>query len=497
MVPTNPPDSTAGEVQPPVNPQAQDVTEIDASTIYTDKPTNGGNSGLPPITRPKKTLLSQNPQAVAWGVLITGFVFFCAACVAGTFAVYWFIYESSVQLTVQLKVSRGLVTLTRPDGTNQLIRDNAEISPGTVLQTDASSQGYLEIVDGYANKVIGRVFILGNSTITLDIANRPRFDWSKRIYAIILDEAEGHFNVDIPDGLTREIVINVVSGVGTAHMEQGGSYYVDAVTPDLSLFTLTGTGYLLTPSDPKTVPATMQGILSGDTGEVVVRPYPFDMIDVQEIGPLRHTFDVSNVTGSENKLPLGWACTSEAQTATEPQGIFRQIASDHYAALQLARIDAQRLGPGKTTCQFYFARRPNGLHPNQYTSVSIRLKMKIDFQDVLTCGIVGSECPLMLMIHYVDKHGKEQEWRQGFFAVRQPSDVFVKRCDTCPHEHEQIAKETWYIYDSGDLKSQFPPEIAIDYIQYIQVYASGHQYDVSLSEVMVLGGKGDTPPPTS
>jgi len=44
----------------------------------------------------------------------------------------------------------------------------------------------------------------------------------------------------------------------------------------------------------------------------------------------------------------------------------------------------------------------------------------------------------------------------------------------------------WYVYDSGDLRSQFPTDKPL-YIEQLSVYASGHQYDARIGEITLSG----------
>ena len=98
----------------------------------------------------------------------------------------------------------------------------------------------------------------------------------------------------------------------------------------------------------------------------------------------------------------------------------------------------------------------------------------------------------MLLVVYLpadDPHGQERVWRQGFYSDRPPEDSNPQTCDTCKHVHEQINPNAWYIYESSDLLKEFPEEQKPVSIVRIRVYSSGHQYDVSLSELALLGGR--------
>jgi hypothetical protein len=133
--------------------------------------------------------------------------------------------------------------------------------------------------------------------------------------------------------------------------------------------------------------------------------------------------------------------------------------------------------------------KPVGWDVTGYKSLSIRMKMKINFQDVNTCGFQGTECPVMLLVdYYAANNPQVQVWRQGFYALRPPDDTSLQRCDTCPHDHEQINPGSWYIYNSNDLFKEFLENRKPVSIVRIRVYSSGHQYDVMLADLAVLGG---------
>jgi len=52
--------------------------------------------------------------------------------------------------------------------------------------------------------------------------------------------------------------------------------------------------------------------------------------------------------------------------------------------------------------------------------------------------------------------------------------------------HERVNPDVWYFYDSGDLRPQLSN--GGQFIKQISVYSSGHQYDVAIAEVTLLGG---------
>ena len=458
----------------------------------------------------QKTRLAPNPQAVAWLVVAISFLIFCITCVASTYGAYWFIFQSPVSLRTELTVSRGTVTVILADGTKDYITGSTSpaenfIAPNSSIQlTDPNAQAYVSFDDTYSGQTIADVFMFANSTLSLDYASRPRFEWSTQRYSILLSNATGHYSVDLADGLKRASVVTIQSGAGGVQLENvhnddgtlsGGSFTIDALDQSMRLYTQSGHGYLYaSPDNAYQVDASMQGTLTGS--KIDIGAYPYIMLNLPEPGPVQGSF---NVEKDPLNPPPGWACTNypNPDDPTEPLGQRLWARMDEHTVIEMVRQADHPLGHAETSCEFDFPRNlnnPFGLDISAYPSLSIRIKMKIINQDVTTCGVQASECPVMLDIEYLDPDGNVQHWYQGFYSDRPPSDTSLLRCDSCPHDHEQISKNAWYIYRTGDLKIQSPFDVKPNdskrvYLRKIRVYSSGHRYDVALSEVTVLGSR--------
>jgi hypothetical protein len=196
-------------------------------------------------------------------------------------------------------------------------------------------------------------------------------------------------------------------------------------------------------------------------------------------------------TATATAVPTAVSATAQVtQQATAVAAATAQVTEQPTAAAT----------PGESPAEATFGpmtgSSPAGWNVTGYKSLSIRLKMKINFQNVNTCGVQGTECPVMILVEYCPPNDLRctgddpvvQVWRQGFYAVRPPDDTSLQRCDTCPHDHEQINLGAWYIYNSNDLFREFLEERKPVSIVRIRVYSSGHEYDVMLADLAVLGG---------
>ena len=104
-------------------------------------------------------------------------------------------------------------------------------------------------------------------------------------------------------------------------------------------------------------------------------------------------------------------------------------------------------------------------------------------------GNVGSECPLTLYIEYTDINGIPRELYRGFYYALDPQfDYYKALCDSCSQDHQQINEKVWYTYKSGNLFSSIPEDARPAAINSVQFYASGHEYDVFISEIGLFAG---------
>ncbi len=497
--------------------------------VQTKAPAKGPSGSIG--SKRRKGAFALNPQATAWVVVIVSFVVFCGLCLAGALGTYWFFFDSTASTTTRLTVSDGAVTITQPSGTSYVINNNTgdnSIPPNAVLQTDNISQGYLTFSD--SGHVIANIFLLPNSTLTLLDSSRPRFDWSKGGYSVTVSEVTGHFSVDVPSHPNRPSIVVFSSSVGTAHLSSGGQYTIDALPDSMSLYTEYGSGLMYNSPDHATqVLPTKEGTLRRGQPDVQLQTYPYTMLNLADPGPLQsvlgdptrpveQALHIQSVPGTmpsmgtlaapatpiegtaaptsavgqgtNQPLPLFLGCSNVTpDNPSEPTGVWSLTALDEELALRLYRTGlgpgTKPLGHAETGCIFYFSQNSESMNLTNYSSLSVRAKMKIHFQDVTTCGVRGSECPVMLQLAYVDQQGNPQSWYQGFYAMRPPEDTSVLRCESCAQNHIQINPDSWFIYDSGDLLKQLPDSPAS--LEYIRVYSSGHLFDVAISDLSVVG----------
>jgi hypothetical protein len=435
----------------------------------------------------------RNPQAVAWIVLLTGAVMFCVLCVVSTAGARWFLFDSEVSLTIRLTVSRGRVDLRLPDGTDIGVnRERFIDTPNAVMETDITSQGYLTFEDNYSRQVVATVYLLQDSSLTLRKSTGPRFDWGSNGHEIVLDSPGGRFYVQVEADSGRPLTVEIAAPTGGARLGGPGLARVEVSDRQVQMHVEAGQG---------TLRGRDGNSLLLEAGTLGAVRAPEDENGDQRVSVTQAPYQVLNARfGSLDDidvnpaLPVGWGCTSRANRQNEPQGSVARTYFDQQVVLRMLRA-GEGLDHAESRCTYSFELAPRlSQDVSGYSSLAIRAWIRIHHQDVTTCGIRGSECPIMLELEYLAPGSDPDQpmfWRHGFYAIRPPTDDNPLSCDTCLQEHEKLNAGAWYIYDSGDLFRALPENRRPVRITQLSVYASGHAYDAVVGDLVVIAGLSD------
>lgn len=417
-----------------------------------------------------------DPQRLAWGILLIAFAIFCVICVITGIGVNFFLFQSTIPISSWLSVARGSA------GANeQLVGAPLSLSFNADIRTVAQSQAVLAFVDQeLSDRLVAVVTLKDNSSLRLQSASRPRFNWSTIGYQVDLTRISGKFDILIAENLGREVSVRLTTSQGALiNLKNSGRYSIDTSDASVRVVNRQGDAILIPPNLEYgiAIPPQNQGIVYTTSNHVELKPGYVDLLKNSYFRKMN-----PNVTaGAELD---GWVCANDADDS--PRGSYRSQFIDGMMTLRLERYEGAN-SHGRTSCLQTFQPRLN-LAESGYNYFNLRVSFRIHFQSLSACGIDGSECPLMLRMDYVDQKGDAKIWYHGFYAENNPQLESPLRCDSCAQEHEFVNKDTWYTYDSGSLFALFPPDQRPASIIGIMFYSSGHQYDVQVSEVALLGG---------
>lgn len=416
-----------------------------------------------------------NPGRLAWITVLVALAIFCSLCAGTILLGRWIVFESPTSLNTTVVVARGIVRLDEPDTPDEkAVRIPTGIGNRDRVSTDTASQGYLAFADPYSNDTIATVMFRSDSSVQMISATRPRFSLSDNPYVIRLKDAQGRLEVWIRPDLEREIRLDIESENGRVRLGESGTYLLSVAPAFLKVTPLEGSAALIGNNEQA------YHITRGSEA-VLYRDSPIASIYA---GPIELLPNSSLETADKAEWPVEWRCAyyPSPDNPNGPPGEVRFKTTDGLSVAHITRL-APDPGPGGEGCEQSLGGQ-TGLNVEQYEAVRLRVKMQIHHQDLSACGVLGSECPVMLYMEYIDRYGNERLWYHGFYA-EYTLNVGRTRCDSCLEEHERLQKDAWYTYEI-DLLTDLPEDLRPSVIKLVKVYAGGHQFDVMLSDVSLL-----------
>lgn len=439
-----------------------------------------------------RTRFQLTSQQTAWVVLLSFFVSFCITCIVSGVGVNWFLFQSRVPLQAVLGVGRGTVGYIESDPFERVIREERRImTDNENVRTDGQSQATILLRDTRAdNRLVAAVTMRRGTSLSLGGAHRPRFEWSTLPYNIDLTSVNGTVDIYIPPALDRDFLLTIQARQGSfVYIMDSGEYTIDASTSQVQVENYAGRALLVLPTQAAhDIPSGQQGTITtqedGTLGRVVIEPGLTNLLPDSALHhqppELLHAVDIPPAD-----LVMPWQC---GNVQSDPPGDYTISLPDERPAVHLARTSAN--SHGETFCSITPGPGQTGRDVSQYSYLGIQATFRIDHHSLSACGQLGSECPMMLQIDYVyrDERGVELpgRWFHGFYTDFNPLLDYPHRCDSCILDHEYIYANKWYTYDSGNLFNQIAASQRPIAILRVKFYASGHEYDVHVSDVKLL-----------
>lgn len=455
-------------------------------------------------------------EHLAWGVIWVAFAAFCIVFAAGAVGVYYFLFNSTVPVQTQLRVSRGTLGVTGTDLLELVVRDTRYLLPGDAVNVPADSQAVLYLDDTrLGDRFVAAITMRTDSNITFSEASRPRFDWGTESYRVQLSDVRGEFDVLISNGLGRGVSIELQTTDGdTLYLVEAGRYLISARGDALEVANIDGAALLVADdrANTRSIPAGQRGILRLASNQIDSRPGYINLVGDDSFDEDTVFTNDTNVIAEPLAGLTNWVCADPPHDP--PRGVSNFERFDGRAAIHILRAE-NATTHGETRCTQRFGPGALGVDISGYTYLALRATFRIDGQSLAVCGVVASECPLMFNMQYVPAgvsveviperdpndfgaiispltESPARNWYKGFYiapAGERPSPL---RCDSCAQEHSFIRSGEWFTYDSGNLLTSIPEAQRPRYLLNVSFYASGHEYDVYVSDLMLLVGNIDS-----
>lgn len=409
--------------------------------------------------------MRKNPARVAWAVLLVSFITFCLLVVSIPLAVRWFVLHGQVQESALLRVTSGTVLLLPDaDGEPVAVVDSRAVEAGTLIRTDQRSQGTLIFHAAAGNGAgdgpeIATVQIYPSAQVLLANTSRPRFAASSDPARVAVEVSGGRARIYTADA--------------TGATPNGQEFTV--ITPHATV-NLSPGSYAVQVSADQTQIATRFGQATVEAnGQQVVVPEGTSTSVLPGQAPGEPSFASENlIANGDFQQPLG-----------PPHWLITKYPADDPTAGQVETTVVS----GRTAARFSRVNQPpthtevgitqvldRSVH--DYESLNLQVDVLLRWQSLPGAGEQSSEFPLMLRLDYEDIYGNHQFWTHGFYYQDPPAQWVVTG-------GEKIPQNTWFPFESGNLFERLkldglPPPAKINYLK---LYASGHNYDSLVSEV--------------
>jgi len=401
----------------------------------------------------------ENPERVAWVVMLVSF-FLCILLAVGTpLTVRAFVQHATQTMTVTVQPLQGTALLELPGQTElTAVTRPRQLKPGQALRTDdtavAALTVYGEQEDGSQAEIMS-VLMYTNTEVRLLEAKRPRFlRWSPDPARVALRVEQGRvrivggtydgrplrIRVDTPHGTVRAQVASFsvyVSNQGMDVTVRQGEVVVSARGLDVVVKADERTWVPLSRPPQEPVSAERNLVRNGNFTQ-----------------PLRSTWDIGFL-----------------QPAVATPGTISVVDVGGRRAVQFSRMAEE----GVHT-EVWIEQKLNQ-DVRDVDSLVLRMDVRLLYQSLPGGGILGSEYPLMVRIDYTDVYGKDRFWVHGFY-FRDPETGWPTP------NGEKIPPKVWWPYESPNLitlwqQANTRPAV----LHKIRVYASGHNYKSMAAEV--------------
>jgi hypothetical protein len=415
--------------------------------------------------------MRHNPERLAWSVLLTAFAIFCVLAVGFPLSVRSYLLHARRPLQAHVNAQRGTVRVER-DGSsrgNAVGLDDAplELYQGDRLRTGGGGEGLLTLrqLGDQEPKTLASVVVYDDSSVVLVDASAPRFGLSSGPYKAVLRLDEGRVRIEVgrADG-SRPVEIRVQSQDGE-FLLNNGSYAIEIANQQTSVTVRDGQAQVRTDSKELVLSTSQRAVVTAEGS--LEGPLPAERNLVQN-GDFSQGVDVGWKLIPD---PAGRAATVTAATSEDDQPV---AWFQHGEAL-----------PSEVKVIQTLNRNVKDLR-----SLVLHLKVRVNYQSLSVCGSLGSECPVMVRIDYIDAAGNGHQWVHGFYAREDPYLALPYYCTTCPDpsrdNHDRVPEASWFLYDSPNLMEVLAPGGEPIMIQSVLVYASGHSYDSMVTDVELL-----------
>lgn len=408
---------------------------------------------------------------LAWTILFSSLFFCLLLSVTVPLALTAFLQNATQPLDVAVQANQGTVGVNEENGPRRAVlvgEPPGEVDARATIQTDTTASALLTVAPPDETEPLAIMQISGNSTVQLAEAAAPRFRWSNHSHQLEVDIQTGRLRVDILFGGARPLTLVVTTPQGRVDVSQPGRYTFE-VNGDTTQVTVHSEG--------------AAEVAAQDNTLTLSPNQRAEMTASALIGPLDPARDLIR-NGNFSQGLDNWALFSwQVELPDQPKGETSVTSAGGNPLLRFARE-----GIGHADVR---ATQSIGQDVSGYDALRLSATVRILNQSLGVCGVQGSECPLFIIVNYIDDSGVNRVWQHGFFATGVIDDNLTPgaciSCAVVQRPHERVPLGQFFFYEVNlidELASQgfLPPR----HIESITLVGSGHTFTTEVSDVALV-----------
>ena len=397
--------------------------------------------------------MRENPERLAWIVLLTAFVIFCAMSVGVPLGVHNYMRGATrSQFTRLTPIDGSTIRVLNPgeEEPSAVTTPKDDIPEGAKVITDATSGAFLAFFEDSTLR------LFENTQIILRTIRAPRFSAGSTPNTIEVDLEGGRVRIGVAPAIARPVHFEVHTPHAVIYLQEG-SYSIQVSSEETQI--------AVTRMGQATVSAMGQAVTlkQGERATVAT--------DQPPIGPLPTKRNIIVNGDFQEPLDVSWLKYDHKDDAEEEGGRWEIIADNDRRAVRFTR-EGDNIHHGETGIEQMIE-----LDVRDFSYLELRLDVRLLKQSLSGCGWRSSECPIIVLLNYKDVHNNDLKWHHGFY-YQNVDDLLVWDADLIP-------QNVWYPYESGNLM-ELLGDARPAYLTSIRIYASGWDYQSMVSNVELL-----------
>lgn len=411
-------------------------------------------------------------ERLAW-IILFGSFFACALIsVAVPVGLSAFIQNATRPLVAEVQANQGTVGIDAAGGQRRAVlagEPARPVEPEATILTDSTASALVTMQPPDSGRTMATMQIASNTTVHLNEANAPRFGLSRQPNEMAMDLQSGRIRLDVPSGQDRAMEISLVTPHSLVAINEPGRYTVD-VTNDATQVTVQERGIASISANEEQLL-----LLPGQRAEVPNGSGPLGPLD-----PARNLIQNGDFGDGLDKWSLfSWQVEREDQ----PKGTTEVVDEFGNPTLRFARE-----GIGHADVR---VTQSVNTDVSDLGDLRLLLTLNIVEHSLDVCGVQGSECPLFVIVNYVDESGVSRVWQHGFFATGTVDDNLTPgacvSCAVVQQAHDRVPAGQLYFYEvnlTEELARQglLPPR----YVDSISLVGSGHSFISEVADVSLI-----------